>query len=171
MVINILCCILYEEILRKCRERAKNGVIQSSIAMKIQRISQYQGVLRFPNFEDYSSDYFKSFPDTDLGRIYSSIPWAELVKALGLRDRRKSPQSRFSLRGKLALMFLKHYACCSDKKLIEQLNGNIDYQIFCNILLPVDLRIKNYKLVSAIRSQLSKVLDIDKLQQVLALPN
>ena len=136
--------------------------------MKIQRISQYQGVLCFPTFEDYTSVYFKSFLDTDLGRIYSSIPWEELRSALGLKDKRKGPLSRFSPRGKLALMFLKHYACCSDKKLIEQLNGNIDYQIFCDIHLPVGLRIKNYKIVSAIRSELSKVLDVDKLQDVLA---
>jgi len=136
--------------------------------MKIQRISQYQGTLRFPNFEDYNSVYFSSFLDTDLGKIYSSIPWEELVNALGLKDKRKGPQSRFSPRGKLALMFLKHYACCSDNKLIEQLNGNIDYQIFCDILLPVGFRIKNFKIVSAIRSELSKVLDVDKLQRALA---
>lgn len=135
--------------------------------MKIQRISQLQGVLRFPNFEDYTSDYFKSFLSTDLGKIYSSIPWNELVDAVGLKDKSKGPQSRFSPRGKLALMFLKHYASCSDKKLIEHLNGSIDYQIFCDILLPVGVRIKNYKIVSAIRSELASVLDVDKLQEVL----
>lgn len=37
--------------------------------------------------------------------------------------------------GRLALMFLKHYACCSDQKLIEQLNSNLNYQFFCDISL------------------------------------
>lgn len=30
---------------------------------------------------------------------------------------------------------LKQYACCSDKKLIEQLNTNVDYQFFCGIMV------------------------------------
>jgi len=37
----------------------------------------------------------------------------------------------FSPKGKLALMFLKHYTCCSYERLIGQLNANIDYQFFC----------------------------------------
>lgn len=38
-------------------------------------------------------------------------------------------------KGIIALIFLKHYTCCSDRKLIEQLNGNIDDQFFCDLHL------------------------------------
>ncbi|PIF01703.1 MAG: transposase [Maribacter sp.] len=72
----------------------------------------------------------------------------------------------FGPQGKLALMFLKHYAVCSDKRLVEQLNGNIDYQFFCGISLGND-RLTNYKIVSEIRCELAKNLDIDNVQQVL----
>jgi len=49
-------------------------------------------------------------------------------------------------------MFLKHYVCCSDRKLIEQLNSNIDYQFFCDIYLGVH-RLTNFKVVSQIRCE------------------
>jgi hypothetical protein len=42
----------------------------------------------------------------------------------------KNEQRTTLAKGKLALVFLKHYACCSDRKLIEQFNTNIDYQFF-----------------------------------------
>lgn len=71
----------------------------------------------------------------------------------------------FSPRGRLALMFLKHYACCSDEKLIEQLNGNLDYQFFCDISLGYK-RITNFKIVSQIRCELSPHLDIDAAESL-----
>ena len=74
----------------------------------------------------------------------------------------------FSPRGKLALMFLKHYAGCSDKQLIEQLNGNIYYQLFCDIVIPAGHPIKNYKIISEIRCELARTLDMTRTQKVLA---
>lgn len=71
----------------------------------------------------------------------------------------------FSPKGRLALMFLKHYACCSDKKLIEQLNGNLEYQFFCDIALG-DKRIENYKIVSQVRCELAEQLKIDSTEKV-----
>ena len=67
----------------------------------------------------------------------------------------------------LALMFLKSYVGCSDRKLINHLNGNIDFQMFCGIFLGPE-RISNFKIVSAIRSELSKKLNIKVVQSVLA---
>lgn len=61
-------------------------------------------------------------------------------------------------------MFLKHYAGCSDQKLIEQLNGNLDYQFFCDILLGYK-RITNYKIVSQIRGELACQLNINNLEK------
>lgn len=72
----------------------------------------------------------------------------------------------FSPKGRLALMFLKHYACCSDHKLIEQLNGNLEYQFFCDIALG-DERINNYKIVSQVRCELVENLKIDPTEKLL----
>lgn len=72
----------------------------------------------------------------------------------------------FSPKGRIALMFLKHYACCSDRKLIEQLNSNLDYQFFCDINLGFN-RLTNYKIVSQIRCELSKALEIDAIEKQL----
>ena len=59
-------------------------------------------------------------------------------------------------------MFLKNYSGLSDRKLIEQLNGNIEWQFFSGFYLGHN-RIENYKIVSQIRSELSVKLEIDKL--------
>ncbi len=135
--------------------------------MKIQRISEYQYEINFLNYHENLLVYRSSFLASDLGTLYQGIPWDALITAFDLKDNKKGPKSLFSPRGKIGLMFLKHYSGCSDKKLIEQLNGNIDYQFFCDLHLPIGKRIKNYKIVSAIRCELAEVLDISKLQSSL----
>lgn len=109
-----------------------------------------------------------AFLQTDLGKLYQAIPWDKLVKHLGLKDHAKGPRSVFSPRGKLALMFLKHYACCSDRKLLEQLNANLDYQFFCDVYIPPTDRLSNYKLISEIRCDIAARLDLDQAQLLLA---
>lgn len=135
--------------------------------MKIQRISQYQHELNFPNYLSSNADYRSAFLQSELGKIYQAIPWEALVKVLDLQDHKKGPQSIFSPRGKVGLMFLKHYAACSDSKLIEQLNANIDYQYFCDLYIPPSERLTNYKIVSEIRCDLAARLDIGEAQKVL----
>ena len=85
--------------------------------MKVQRIHQFQPQIPF---------FFQS----DLGRISQTIPWDKLVKSFKLADARKGTKSFFSPQGKIALMFLKHSTGVSDRKLIEHLNGNIEWQFF-----------------------------------------
>jgi len=99
--------------------------------------------------------------------IYKAIPWSELAKNLKIRNNRKGPDRIFSPQGMLSLMFLKSYVDCSDRKLISYLNGNIDFQMFCGIFLGPE-RISNFKIISEIRCELSKRLDIKILQSVLA---
>ena len=135
--------------------------------MKVRRISQLQKQISFPIFDDVYESYLSGFMQTDLGKIYSAIPWEKLVESLGLRNQSKGPSSIFSPRGKLALMFLKHYSACSDRKLIDQFNGNIHYQIFCDTLLSPGKGLKNYKIVSQIRCEISELLDIGELERVL----
>ena len=136
--------------------------------MKIQRISEFQSEILFPIFQKNYSAYRATFLQSNLGKIYQAIPWLDLVKAFGLVEHKKGPRSLFSPRGKLGLMFLKHYAGCSDEKLIEQLNANVHYQLFCDLYIPPQVGISNFKIVSEIRCQLARLLDIDAVQKVLA---
>jgi len=65
-------------------------------------------------------------------------------------------------------MFLMHFSSCSDQRLVEQVNGSVYYQIFCDILLSPGEVIGNYKIVSQIRRELGNRLDIWLVQKVLA---
>ena len=134
---------------------------------KIQRISGLQYNFSFFSISENFDIYYARFLESDLGKIYKSIPWKKLSESFGLDESTKGPLSIFSPQGKLGLMFLKHYAQVSDKKLIEQLNSNIDYQFFCDINLGFD-RILNYKIVSQIRCELAENLNISEQEIVLS---
>jgi hypothetical protein len=135
--------------------------------MKIRRISEFQTRIHFPNYDAHYEKYREAFLMTDLGKIHSAIPWKGCVASLGLKEHFKGPKCIFSPTGKLALMFLKHYTGVSDRRLIEQLNGNIYYQMFCDLIIPPGYHIENYKIVSQIRCELAEKLNIDELEQVL----
>lgn len=64
-------------------------------------------------------------------------------------------------------MVLKAYTGFSDRLLVEYLNGNIHYQMFCGIMIDPDCPVTNCKIGSAICNELSSFLDIDSLQKVL----
>jgi hypothetical protein len=136
--------------------------------MKVRRFSEFQGKFIFPNFDTNNTELYDSFLRTRLGGLYKAIPWDCLVKDLDLGEKAKGPQSMFSPKGKIGLMLLKHYAACSDRKLIEHLNGNIHYQIFCDIIISPRFPIENYKIVSEIRCEIADKLDVEKLQTSLA---
>ena len=150
------------------RESLKIGVQTYSIMAKIRRISQFQHTFNFKNPEENFNAIFFQFLDSNLGKIYHSIPWQELVNVFQLQEPKKGPDCLFSPKGKLGLMFLKHYACCSDERLIEQLNANTHYQFFCDMLLTPEETIDNFKIVSQIRCELSEKLNISRAQKCLA---
>ncbi len=135
--------------------------------MKIRRFSQFQTRISFPNIDRSLDGYHTSFLRSDLGKIHLAIPWDKLVKSFGLKNHAKGPDCIFSSRGKVALMFLKNYCGCSDQKLIEQFNGNIHYQIFCDTLLDPGESLTNFKIVSQIRCELAEHLDMKKLESIL----
>ena len=83
-----------------------------------------------------------------------------------ISEKPKGRKCLFSPQGRIALMFLKNYACCSDEKLIEQLNSNFDYQFFCDIELGFE-RITNFKIVSQIHCELAESLNIHETEKVL----
>lgn len=135
---------------------------------KIRRISQFQRTFNFKSPEENLERIYAQFLKSDLGKIYQAIPWQEMVKEFNIKEVRKGPDCHFSPKGKIGLMFLKHYACCSDKKLIEQLNANTHYQFFCDILLTPDEQINNHKIISQIRCELSKNFNIKNTQKCLS---
>jgi len=131
---------------------------------KIQRISNLQYEFSFFNAQENFDLFYSRFLQSDLGKIYTAIPFDDLVQAFKIKEFTKGPNTIFSPKGKIALMFLKHYAACSDKRLIEQLNGNINYQFFCDIHVGINT-ITNYKIVSQIRCELASNLDIDSTEK------
>lgn len=132
--------------------------------MKIQKISEFQHEFSFLSSTENFDAYYRRFLESDLGKIYSAIPWDSLVDTFGIKEKTTGCKMLFSPRGRIALMFLKHYTCSSDRKLIEQLNSNIDYQFFCDIHLGFN-RLTNFKIVSQIRCELADKLDIDLLEK------
>lgn len=132
---------------------------------KIRRISNFQHTFTFSSQTEEFNAFYERFLQSDLGKIYLAVPWDELVEAFGLKESKKGPASIFSPKGKLALMFLKHYGSCSDKRLVQQLNGNLEWQFFCDLYLGKE-RLENYKVVSEVRCELAKKLDMDQVQKV-----
>ncbi len=132
--------------------------------MKLQRISEFQHEFSFLSSQENLDSFYARFLQSDLGKIYVALPWDSLVERLNIKEKQSGSKMIFSPRGRIGLMFLKHYSCCSDKKLIEQLNGNIDYQFFCDIHLGFN-RLTNFKIVSQIRCELAANLDIDALEK------
>lgn len=135
---------------------------------KIIKLSEKLGTINFYSPQQEYDLYRASFLRSELGGIYQSIPWQELIKSFKLKPLQVGRKSLFDNRGRLALMILKAYTSLSDRKLIEQLNANIDYQLFCGILLSPGERLVDFKIVSKIRTQLGKKLDIKSSQKVLA---
>lgn len=135
--------------------------------MKVRRITGFQGRISFPSFDQHLAAHQASFYASDLGKIHRSVPWAELAKSLDLKTAAKGPEGIFSPTGKIALMFLKHHCLCSDRKLIEQFNGNIHYQLFCDTILEPGDRLTNFKIVSQIRCELAEKLNIPVLESIL----
>ena len=65
-------------------------------------------------------------------------------------------------------MFLKMYTGLSCPKLMEQLNGNIHYQMFCDVLIDPMRPLTNYKLLDDIMMELAGKLKIQQQQDLLA---
>lgn len=133
---------------------------------KITRLSEFQYEIPIFTINKDFDGFYANFLKTDLGKIYLSTPFSELSQTFKLKDCKKGTHCYFSPKGKIALMMLKNYYGCSDKKLIELLNGNIFMQFFCDILIPINKPLTNFKIVSQIRMELSKGLNLRKSQEI-----
>ncbi|MEL6733782.1 MAG: transposase, partial [Bacteroidota bacterium] len=70
---------------------------------KVQKIFKSPLQLNFLNPSESREVYYQSFLRSNLGKIYQSIPWAEMVKALDLSSSKVGRKSYFSPQGQLAL--------------------------------------------------------------------
>ena len=141
---------------------------------KIQNLSDIQQEFAFTEFDFYQR-YVESFKSSELGRIKLLLPLREMALSFGLiaaNSKRLRPKrgrhSYFSPEGKVALAFLKMYTGLSAPKLMDALNENIHYQIFCGIRISPEKQLTNYKLIDSILLELSKKLKIQEQQKVLA---
>ena len=127
--------------------------------------------LPFSEFNLYEL-YRKTFEHSELGRMKKLLPLREMAESLGLVSKSMAPKrgrkSYFALEGKVALMFLKMKTQMSFPKLMEELNGNIHYQMFCDILIDPVHPLMNYKLLDDIAAELAGKLKIQDLQNLLA---
>ena len=134
---------------------------------KLQRIFESTPEISCISPQKEFSLYWNSFLESELGKTYRAIPWEKLIKSLKLKDYRKGRSSQFSPQGKLALMFLKAYSGLSDRKLYEHLNGSIQYQLFCGIILGPD-KLTDFKIISRIRTEIAQKLNIRVTQDILS---
>ena len=117
---------------------------------KVQNFAEKAPNIPFTEFDFYEL-YRTTFENSDLGRIKKLLPLRKMAESLGLVSKSLRPKlgrkSYFTPEGKVALMFLKMYTQLSFPKLLEQLNGNIHFQIFCDIAIDPTHPLMNYKLL------------------------
>ena len=79
----------------------------------------------------------QTFVNNELERIKRLLPLQEIVESFGLTGRALRPKpgrwAYFTPASKVVLMFLKMYIGLSRPKLMEPLNENIHYQLFCDM--------------------------------------
>lgn len=117
---------------------------------------------------DYYSSKWYNFQNTELGRIYNTIPWESLGKCLPEeRTNRTGPSRWFGNAGFFGVMFLKHYTGLSDEKLVDRINTDWAFQLFCGLLIEDNERIRDKTIVSRIRGAIAKEADLDSVQNIL----
>ena len=138
---------------------------------KVRNIAEIAPNIGFSEFDFY--DLYKStFEKSELGRMKKLLPLHAMAENFGLVSKSMRPKlgrkSYFTPEGKVALMFLKMYTRLSCPKLMEQLNGNIHYQMFCDVIIDPTRPMTNYKLLDDIMLELAGKLKIQQLQDILA---
>lgn len=141
---------------------------------KIRHLSEIQQEIAFTEFDFYQR-YAETFKTSELGRIKSHLPLREMAISFNLVEERpmhkrvkRGRKPFFTPEGKVAFAFLKMYTGLSAPKLMEALNGNIHYQIFCGIRISPENQLTNYKLIDGILLELSRKLKVQEQQKVLA---
>ena len=125
---------------------------------KVRNFSEIATNIAFPEFTFYEL-YYSTFEKSELGRIKKLLPLREMAENFGLVRKSMRPKlerrSFFTPEGKVALMFLKMYTGLSCPKLMEQLSGNIHYQIICDVIIDPTRPLTNYKLLDDVMMELA----------------
>ena len=152
--------------------KVKIGGIEQKVCMaKIRNFAEIAPNLPFTEY-DFYEEYRGAFEKTELGRMKKILPLHEMAESFSLVSKRMAPKrgrrSYFTPEGKVALMFLKMKTQMSFPKLMEALNGNVFYQMFCDIVIDPAHPLTNYKLLDDIALELAGKLKIQELQNRLA---
>ena len=138
---------------------------------KVRNFAEIAPTLAFSEFDFYDL-YRSTFENSCLGRIKRLLPLRAMAENFGLVSKRMRPKlgrkSFFTPEGKVALLFLKMYTGLSCPKLLEQLNGNIHYQMFCDVITDPTRPLTNYKLLDDIMLELAGKLKMQQQQDILA---
>lgn len=129
-------------------------------------MTNLQDYTLFPKEAFFSNRYLK-FLETELGKVYQSIPFTELAGLLPQKTSNVGAPLTLSYEGFFGLMFLKAYLGLSDEKLIARINTDWALQYFCGIQLSENQEIKDSGMPSRIRMFLAEHLDIEQFQRVL----
>ncbi len=136
---------------------------------KIRNLSELQQTIVFTEF-DFYQHYEETFKVSELSRIKSLLPLREMSVKFSLVEEtprsfgvNRGRNSCFSSEGEMALMLLKMYTGLSAPKLMEALNGNIHYQIFCGVRISPASPMTDYKLINDIQLELSSSLKVQEL--------
>src|SRR5690606_32841351 len=115
--------------------------------------------------EAYDLVYRRNFLSSELGQLYSTIPFRELADFFraGLRRCPQGAKPIFTVEGGLGLMFLKHRSGLSDADLIERLNTDWHYQLFCGLAPKIDQGIKDDDIVGRWRRFFGERMDLVEL--------
>lgn len=153
-------------------EKLNLEVSQKLICMsKVRNLAEIAPNIGFTEF-DFFDLYRSTFEKSELGRIKKLLPLRKMAENFGLVRKSLRPKlgrrSYFTPEGKVALMFLKMYTGLSCPKLMEQLNGNIHYQMFCDVIIAPKRPLTNYKLLDDIMMELAGKLKIQQQQDLLA---
>lgn len=154
-------------------EKCLSEELSKNNSCQVRNLSDIQQEIAFTEFDFYQR-YEETFKTSELGRIKSLLPLREMAISFGLVEEKpkslrmkRGRKSFFTPEGKVALAFLKMYTGLSAPKLMEALNGNIHYQIFCGIRISPENQLTNYKLIDSILLELSTKLKIQEQQKVL----
>ena len=130
--------------------------------VKARNFSEIAPNIAFPEFNFYELDYF-NFREERIGQDTKLLSLREMAENFGLVRKsmrlKLGRRSFFTPEGKVAQMFLKMYTGLSCPKLLEQLNGNIHYQIFCDVIIDPTRPLTNYKLLDDIMMELARLIE------------
>lgn len=120
--------------------------------------------------EAYRPLFYQQFLQSELGQLFTTIPFRELGEAFQPqgRESKVGAPPTFSIEGGIGLMFLKHYTGLSDAKLIERVNTDWHYQCFCGLAPGIHHGIKDQDMVGRWRRFFGFRLNLNSLQKKLA---